>query len=409
MTDYVSILKISLTSLRTNKLRSALTMLGIIIGVSSVITMIAIGNGASESIKGQISSIGGNIIMVVPGSVTSGGMRMGTGSQSTLTKDDAIAIEKECPSVQVSVGVLNGAVQAVAGNQNWSTILYGTTEGYFVAREWNIEVGRLMNEQDEKGAMKVAIVGKTVVENLFMGADPTGQIIRIKKIPFTVIGVLEQKGQSPIGQDQDDAIYIPLATAQKKIFGTRFPGMVRSIVTKARDMDVLSIAEQEINDLLRQRHRISAKQDADFSVRNLTQLMQAAEQSLQTMTILLGAIASISLLVGGIGIMNIMLVSVTERTREIGIRLAVGAKASNIRIQFIIEALILSLIGGAIGVILGIVIAKSISFFAGWATVLTITSVAIAFSFAGLVGIFFGFFPAYKASMLNPIEALRRE
>jgi putative ABC transport system permease protein len=409
MINIPSTLKISIRALWVNKMRSALTMLGMIIGVGAVIAMLAVGTGASEKISKQISSIGSNLIIILPGSTTSGGLRMGMGSQPTLTRDDADAIQRECPAVEHAAPVLNGAAQIVYGNQNWSTGVYGTSPAMLNIREWPLFSGRPFTDQDVRSATKVCLLGQTVVENLFGSIDPIGQVIRIKKIPFTVIGVLERKGQSPQGQDQDDTIYIPVTTAQKKIFGTRFPGMVRSVMVKGKSADDLDAAERQITELLRQRHRIGPKQENDFTVRNLTQIMQVAEQSTKVMTLLLGAIASVSLLVGGIGIMNIMLVSVTERTREIGIRMAVGAKTWDIRLQFIIEALTLSLIGGIIGIIAGISGSKIISTVAGWSTIVSFPSIFLAFGFSGLVGIFFGFYPAYKASLLNPIDALRYE
>jgi putative ABC transport system permease protein len=409
MINVPSTLKISLRALRVNKMRSALTMLGIIIGVGAVIAMLAVGTGASEKISEQISSIGSNLIIILPGSTTSGGLRMGMGSQPTLTRDDAEAIQRESPAVQEVAPILNGAAQIVYGNQNWSTGVTGTTPSMLIIRDWPLASGRGFTEQDIRNATKVAILGQTVVDNLFGNIDPVGQMIRIKKVPFVVIGVLDRKGQSPQGQDQDDTIYIPVTTAQKKIFGTSFPGMVRTIMVKAKSTEDLGPAEQQINELLRQRHHIGPRQDNDFTVRNLTQIMQVAEQSTKVMTLLLGAIASVSLLVGGIGIMNIMLVSVTERTREIGIRMAVGAKTWDIRLQFIIEALTLALIGGIAGILLGVGGSKLLSLFAGWSTVVSTLSVVMAFGFSGLVGIFFGFYPAYKASLLNPIDALRYE
>jgi putative ABC transport system permease protein len=384
-------------------------MLGIIIGVGAVITMLAVGTGASERISQQIASMGSNLIIVLPGSTTSGGLRMGFGSQPTLTKDDAEAILKECPAVSAVAPILNGAAQVVYGNQNWSTGVFGTTPSILEIRDWALHSGRNFTEQDIRSATKVCLLGQTVVDNLFGATDPIGQIIRIKKLPFTIIGVLESKGQSPQGQDQDDTIFIPVTTAQKKIFGTTFPGMVRNIMVQARSAQDLDAAEKQVIALLRQRHHIGQKADNDFSTRNLTQMAQVAEQSTKVMTILLGAIASVSLLVGGIGIMNIMLVSVTERTREIGIRMSVGAKTWDIRLQFIIEALSLSLIGGIVGIILGIAGAKMISAFAGWSTIVSPFAVLMAFGFSGLVGIFFGFYPAYKASLLNPIDALHYE
>jgi putative ABC transport system permease protein len=409
MMNLPSTIKISLRALRVNKMRSALTMLGMIIGVSAVIAMLAVGTGASEKIAQQIASIGSNLMIVLPGSTTSGGLRMGSGSQPTLTKDDADAISRECPAVQDAAPVLNGSAQIVYGNQNWSTGVYGTTPSMLAIRDWPLASGRPFTEQDVRSATKVCLLGQTVVDTLFGNIDPIGQVIRIKKVPFTVIGVLDKKGQSPNGQDQDDTIYIPVTTAQKKIFGTTFPGMVRTIMVQGRTATDLDEAEKQVNELLRQRHHIGSRKDNDFTVRNLTQIMQAAEESTKVMTLLLGAIASVSLLVGGIGIMNIMLVSVTERTREIGIRMSVGAKTWDIRLQFIIEALTLSLIGGIIGIAVGVSGSRIISIVAGWSTIVSFSSIFLAFGFSGLVGIFFGFYPAYKASLLNPIDALRYE
>ncbi len=402
-------LKISLRAIRINKMRSGLTMLGIIIGVGSVIAMLAVGAGAGEKIRQQIASVGSNLLIVLPGSTTSGGLRMGMGTQPTLTHGDAEAIRTDIPGVQEVAPVLHGVAQVVYGNQNWSTGVYGTTPGIFVVRDWSLAEGRIFTDQDIRSAAKVAILGRTVADNLFGASNPVGNIIRIKKVPFTVIGLLSEKGQSMQGQDQDDVVYIPLTTAQKRIFGTPFPGMVRNIGVKVRSAGELEQVEKDITALLRQRHRLGPRDDNDFQVRNLTQMMQAAEQSARVMTLLLGAIASVSLLVGGIGIMNIMLVSVTERTREIGIRMAVGAKTWDIRLQFMIEALTLSLMGGLIGIVLGVGGAELLSMMAGWPIVISTGSIFLAFGFSALVGIFFGFYPAYKASQLNPIEALRYE
>jgi putative ABC transport system permease protein len=409
MINIPSTLRISFRALWVNKMRSALTMLGIIIGVGAVIAMLAVGTGASKQIQQQISTLGSNLIMVVPGATSSGGVRMGAGTQSTLTLGDAEAVLMECPAVSEVAPVLSGVAQIVYGNQNWSTGVTGTTPGMLIVRDWKLSAGRPFTEQDVKSSTKVCLLGQTVVDKLFGGLDPVGQIVRIKKIPFKVIGILEAKGQDPRGQDQDDAIYVPVTTAQKKLFGTSFPGMIRMIMVKAKSTEDLDSAERQINELLRQRHRIGQKQENDFTVRNLTQMMQAAEQSSKVMTMLLGAIASVSLLVGGIGIMNIMLVSVTERTREIGIRMAVGAKTWDIRLQFIIEALTLSFIGGFIGIVAGISTSQIIAELAGWTTLVSPLSILLAFGFSGLVGISFGFYPAYKASLLDPIEALRYE
>jgi putative ABC transport system permease protein len=409
MINIPSTFRISFRALKVNKMRSALTMLGIIIGVGAVITMLAVGTGASKRIADQISSMGSNLLMILPGSTTAGGVRMGAGTQPTLTMGDTEAIRKECPSVQEVAPVLNGVAQVIYGHQNWSTGVVGTTPGMLVVRDWPLSSGRPFTDQDVKNATKVCLLGQSVVDNLFGDMDPVGQSIRIKNLPFMVIGVLARKGQSAQGQDQDDTIYVPVTTAQKKLFGTSFPGMIRIMMVKAKSAEDLTSAERQINDLLKQRHHIGPKQENDFTVRNLTQLMQTAEQSTKVMTLLLGAIASVSLLVGGIGIMNIMLVSVTERTREIGIRMAIGAKTWDIRLQFIIEALTLSLIGGIAGIILGVSGSELISVFAGWSTIISPLSILLAFGFSGLVGIFFGFYPAYKASLLDPIEALRYE
>lgn len=409
MINVPSTIKISLRSLMVNKMRSGLTALGIIIGVGAVITMLAVGGGARQRIADQISSMGSNLLIVMPGSTTSGGVRMGSGTQSTLSTMDADSIQKECSAVLYVAPVLNGTAQVVYGSQNWSTGITGTTPSMLEVRDCGLDSGRPFTVEDVRNAAKVCLLGQTVVDNLFGGMNPIGQDIRIKNVPFTVVGVLERKGQSPNGQDQDDTIYVPVTTAQKKLFGTSFPGMVRIIMVQAKGPQELTTSEKQITELLRQRHHTGQKQDDDFTVRNLTQMMQAAEQSTKVMTLLLGAIASVSLLVGGIGIMNIMLVSVTERTREIGIRMAVGARTWDIRLQFIIEALILSLIGGVLGIIIGVSGSKVLSLAAGWSTIVSLLSILLAFSFSGFIGIFFGFYPAYKASLLDPIEALRYE
>ena len=409
MIDIPSTIRISFRALRVNKMRSALTMLGIIIGVGAVIAMLAVGTGAKQRLGEQLASIGSNLIMIVPGASTAGGVRMGAGTQSTLSIGDAEAIQKDCPAVLYVAPVHSGVAQVVYGNQNWSTSISGTTTNMLSVRDWPLAEGRPFSDEEVKSAAKVCLLGQTVIDNLFGGIDPIGQIIRIKNVPFTVIGVLDTKGQDPGGHDQDDVVYVPVSAAQKKLFGTAFPGMVRMIMVKAKSTEDLAAAEKQMNELLRQRHHIGQKQDDDFTVRNLTQMMQAAEQQTEIMTLLLAAIASVSLLVGGIGIMNIMLVSVTERTREIGIRMAIGAKTWDIRLQFIIEALILSMIGGVAGIIIGISGSEILSMMAGWSTVVSPLSILLAFGFSGLVGIFFGFYPAYKASLLDPIDALRYE
>jgi putative ABC transport system permease protein len=409
MTRLLAGLRIALRALMVNKMRSALTMLGIIIGVSAVIAMIAVGSGAKARIAEQIASMGSNLLIVLSGSSTSGGIRFGTGTVPTLTVDDAKAILAEIPAVKYVAPNLTGVAQVVFGNQNWSTIINGTFPEVLEIRNWSLASGRPFTQQDIDGATKVCLLGKTVAENLFGGIDPIGQIVRIKKVPFTVVGVLASKGQSTYGTDQDDTIFVPLTTAQKRLFGMQFPGMVRAIAVQAREPEVMKEVESQITALLRQRHRIQPNQDNDFSVRNLTEVMSSAEQSASVMSLLLGAIASISLIVGGIGIMNIMLVSVTERTREIGIRIAVGAKGRDILLQFLIESLVLSLIGGAMGIGIGIAGTLILSTFTQWPTLFSIQAVLLAFLFSGSVGVFFGFYPARKASLLNPIEALHYE
>ncbi|MDA8086849.1 MAG: ABC transporter permease [Nitrospiraceae bacterium] len=401
--------KLALRALKANKMRTLLTMLGIIIGVAAVIAMLAVGTGVTQKITEQISSMGSNLLIVLPGSTTSGGIRMGAGTQPTLTSGDAQAIQEGAPSVDAVAPVLSGTAQVIYGHQNWSTGVVGTTPSMLTVRDWPIAQGRGFLGADVQNATKVCLLGQTVVDNLFGDEDPIGKNIKIKDLPFTVIGVLAAKGQSVMGQDQDDTIMVPLTTAQRKLFGTAFPGMIRIMMVKARSTGELDNAQSQITDILRQRHHIGPKEDDDFTVRNLTQIMQTAEQSTKIMTLLLGAIASISLLVGGIGIMNIMLVSITERTREIGIRMAIGAKTWDIRFQFLMEAFIMSMIGGIVGIAMGVTASAVLSKIAGWPGIVSPFSIFLAFGFSGAVGVFFGFYPAYKASLLNPIDALRYE
>jgi putative ABC transport system permease protein len=402
-------LRIAFKALGRNKMRSGLTMLGIIIGVGAVIAMIAIGSGAKARIQEQIASMGSNLLIVLSGSATSGGFRWGSGSVPTLTVEDAKAIASELSAVKYAAPVLQGVTQVVYGNQNWSTITFASTPEALLIRDWPVARGRAFTQSDLEGAAKVCLLGQTVVENLFGDIDPVGQVVRIKQFPFTLVGVLSIKGQTTWGQDQDDVIYVPLTTGQRLLFGQQFPGMVRSISVQATGPDTMNLAEDQITQLLRQRHRLRPYQDNDFTVRNLTEALSTAEESARVMSLLLGAIASISLLVGGIGIMNIMLVSVTERTREIGIRMAVGARGRDILYQFLIEALVLSLIGGLIGIVIGVGASKLISQFFKWPTLISVNALFLSFSFAGGVGIFFGFYPARKAAKLDPIEALRYE
>ncbi len=405
----LSSLKVALRALRINKMRSFLTMLGIIIGVGAVIVMVAIGSGAREMISQQIASMGSNLIMVVPGATTAGGARMGLGSVSTLTSDDAKAIKDECPAVKEVAPTWGGVTQVVYGNQNWNTSVTGTTPSFFDIRDWPLGSGRNFIEPEISGAVKVAVLGQSVVDNLFGTENPLGQIIRIKKVPFSVVGVLAKKGPSPRGDDQDDVVYIPLTTSQKKVFGSSLPKTVRIILVQAQALELMAEAESQVNDLLKQRHRTQGGQLPDFTVRNLTELMAAAEESARIMSLLLGSIALVSLLVGGIGIMNIMLVSVTERTREIGIRMAVGARGTDILFQFLTESIVLSMVGGLIGVVLGVIGAKVMASFSGWNVLISYGALLLSFSFAAAVGIFFGFYPAHKASRLNPIDALHYE
>ena len=398
-------------ALRVNKLRSALTMLGIIIGVAAVIAMVGVGAGAQARVAEQIQSLGSNLIIVLSGSVTSSGIRLGTGSQLTISEDDSTAIAREVPLVQASAPSVRGTAQVVYGNLNWATVIQGVTQDYFEAREWPVTDGRAINPEDVEGATKIALLGQTTALNLFGESEPLGQIIRIKKVPFTVVGVLSRKGQNSWGQDQDDVILIPISTAKKKVLGVSQanPRAVGSISIKVRADEDMAEAENQIRALLRQRHRLQPFQDDDFWLRNLSEVLQTQEESSKVMTYLLAAIASVSLLVGGIGIMNIMLVSVTERTREIGLRMAVGARRRHILLQFLIEAITLSLIGGIIGIALGLGGSRAISYFAEWRTLVAPESIVIAFGFAAGIGIFFGFYPARKASRLDPIEALRYE
>jgi len=404
-------MRIALNALRVNKMRSALTMLGIIIGVAAVITMIAVGGGAQARVEEQIKSLGSNLIIVLSGSVTSGGVRLGSGSQLTLSEEDAYAIQREIPEVQASAPTLRGSAQIVAGNTNWSTVIMGITPEFLEARQWEIASGKSIEPADLAGATKVALLGTTVANALFLDSDPVGQTIRIRKVPFTVIGVLAKKGQSLQGQDQDDIILMPISTARKRVLGATQAKQrsIGAIAVKIREGEDLGEAERQIKNLMRQRHRLQPGQDDDFSVRNLSEVLATQEQSSKVLALLLAAVASVSLFVGGIGIMNIMLVSVTERTREIGLRMAVGARGRDILAQFLVEAVTLSLVGGLLGIVAGAIGSFAIGQLADWRTELSPGSVVLAVGFAAGVGVFFGFYPARKASRLLPIEALRYE
>jgi len=409
MSTFLQSLLIAVRALRVNKMRALLTMLGIIIGIAAVIIMVAIGAGASKMISDQISSIGSNLLLVLPGSTTSGGLRSGAGTTQTLTYDDAKAIKAECPSVEAVAPTVRGSGQVVYGNQNWSTVINGVTPEVITVRDWTLVAGRNLTQSDVDGATKNCLIGQTVADNLFGAEDPVGKIIRIKKIPFTVVGLLGRKGQSPQGQDQDDVIYVPLRTAQRKLLGSQFPNTVGAMMVQAKSSEVLKKAEEEVKALLNQRHRIGPSREVDYTVRNLSEILAVSEQSSKVMSMLLGAVASISLVVGGIGIMNIMLVSVTERTREIGIRIAIGAKRRDILLQFLTEAVLLTTFGGIIGMVLGVAGARAVAALVGWPTLIAVDTIVIAFAFSAGVGVFFGFYPARKAASLNPIEALRYE
>jgi putative ABC transport system permease protein len=388
-------LSIALQALRVNKLRSGLTMLGIIIGVAAVIVMIAVGSGAQARVKEQIAGLGSNLMILWAGSVTTAGVRGGTGTAQTLVEEDAWAVMREISEIQVAAPTQRGSGQIVWGNTNWLAAIVGATPEYC----------------EISSAGKVAIVGQTVARELFGETDPVDQIIRIRGVPFTVIGLLERKGQSMMGQDQDDIVIMPLSTARNKIFGALQGriGRVSSIFIKSREGVDMKEAEEKVRDLLRQRHRLSGNTPDDFSLRNLTEILQAQEAASKVMAILLAAVASVSLLVGGIGIMNIMLVSVTERTREIGLRLAVGARSKDILSQFLVEAITLSTIGGVLGILLGALGTWLVAELAEWPVQLSVLSVILAVGFSAVIGIFFGYYPARKASAMQPIQALRYE
>ena len=411
MNKLIASIRIALRALQVNRTRSALTMLGIIIGVAAVIAMVGVGAGATARIQAQIQSIGSNLIMVSPGSLSSNGVRLGSGAMASLTEDDATAIAAECPSVSAVSPTVRGGVQVVYGNSNWATNAQGVTPDYMTIRDATMLYGQFFTAEDVDAAAKVAVLGETVAQNLFGDSDPTGQVVIIKNVPFTVAGVLTPKGQSPTGQDQDDVILLPISTAVQKVIGANKANAkaVSSLMVQAIGPQAMDQALQEVTELLRERHRILPGLEDDFTVRNLTEVFAAQESSAQVMSILLGAIASVSLIVGGIGIMNIMLVSVTERTREIGLRQAVGAKTRDILSQFLVEAVTLSVLGGIIGIIIGLTASLLISHFAHWSTQVSMLSILTSFLFSALVGVFFGYYPARKAAFLNPIEALRYE
>jgi len=403
------VFRTAISSLWANKTRSILTMLGVVIGVGAVIAMIAVGNGASGQMQGVISSMGVNLIMIRPGTPSSSGVRMSVGSGGRLTLSDINAIAEECWSIGAVAPIATTGAQVIFENKNWSTQVNGTTEGFFGIRDYRLDKGRLLDDVDERSAAKVAVLGSTVARELFGGADPIGHSIRIRNIPFEVVGVLASKGQSAMGPDQDDVIVVPITTAQRRLSRSALPDTINMAFVQARDSSMISSAMNEITGLLRQRHRIPPGGDDDFTIGNMTDIINSLSTMTRVMTLLLGSVASISLVVGGIGIMNIMLVSVTERTREIGIRMAIGARAFDIRIQFLLEAMLLSLMGGIIGILLGWGASFGVSQVLKWPTAVSGGAVTLAAGFSCFVGVFFGFYPAWKASMLRPIDALRFE
>ncbi len=401
----------ALRSLRANVLRSVLTALGIIIGVGAVIIMVSIGAGARQSVDKLIESVGSNLIIVSPGSSRNRGARGGAGSRPTITWDDAIAIESETPGVYLAASSARGSGQIVLGNSNWATDIQGIVPGYLTVRNWQVESGRGFTEDDITSATKVIVLGQTIIDELFDGQDPIGETVRLQRVPFEVIGTLVGKGQSSFGNDQDDVVFIPLSTAKQRVLGGRYLGgrTVGQISIQARSADLVGDVEERVTELLRQRHGLRETQDDDFRVRNISELLSAREESSRVMAWLLAAVASVSLVVGGIGIMNIMLVSVTERTREIGLRMAVGARGRDVLAQFLIEATALSLVGGLIGIAIGVGGSMLVADLAQWPLQLNLRTMLMAAAFAAIVGVFFGFYPARKASRLDPIDALRYE
>jgi putative ABC transport system permease protein len=406
--DLLNIIRVAFRALQRNKMRAALTMLGIIIGVSAVVAMVSIGQGAQATVQAQIDSIGTNLLFVTAGAQNVGGVRSGTGDTgtNTLTVDDLEAIKREVPTVSMLTPTVNARGQLVAGNMNWNTSIQGVSEEYPEVRKWTIQSGAFFTETDVRTAARVLVVGQTIADNLFAGMDPVGQTIRVQNLPFRVVGVMARKGQDPQGRDQDDTAFTPYTTVQKKILGS--PRLQIAYVS-AVSPDATYTAQQQISELLRQRHKLGPNEPDDFTVRNMSDIAQAANETNNTMTMLLACIAGVSLLVGGIGIMNIMLVSVTERTREIGIRMAIGARSSAVRSQFLIESVVLSLTGGLFGILLGVAVSISIPRMLGWPTLISSMSIIGSVIFSAAVGIFFGYYPARKAAALDPIEALRYE
>ncbi len=401
-----SLLRVAFKSIAKNKMRSLLTMLGIIIGVAAVITMVAIGAGAQQQIQQQINSLGTNLIIVFPGASRQGGVSMGGGTGTRLSIEDVEKLKREAQLLTGVSPIVRAGVQAVGGIGNWNTSAQGVAVDYLEIRQWPLVSGEFFTSADVRGQAKVCVIGQTIVTNLFPDQDPVGQQLRLRNVPFRIIGVLAEKGQSAAGLDQDDAILVPYTTALYRLSGWRF---IQQILCSAVAEDQLTAAQEEIRTLLREAHKLQEGDDDDFTIRNQTDLASAAQETTRIMTLLLASIASVSLLVGGIGIMNIMLVSVTERTREIGIRMAIGARGSDILVQFLVEAVALSLSGGVLGIGAGFLGRYLVVAFSDWSPVISIPTVFLAFGFSGAVGIFFGFYPARKAASLNPIEALRYE
>jgi len=410
--NWLAALRTAWRALASNTLRSILTMLGIIIGVGAVITMIAVGNGATERVQAQMKGLGSNIMLVVPGGVSQAGVRLGAQTRQRLTEEDALAIAVEIPEVQVAAPTSRASGQLVSGNTNWGTTIYGVTNDFLEARDWSLQSGRIFDQAEIAGSAKVAWVGATVARELFGEQDPVDQVVRVRGVPMKIIGVLASKGQNSMGQDQDDVLMMPISTLRNRIWGgdaTSRLKRVGTILVKVREGENMKAVEENIKDLLRQRFKVPPGTDDPFNVRNLTEILQAQEEASRIMTLLLAAVAGISLIIGGIGIMNIMLVSVTERTREIGLRMAVGARPADILAQFLIEAVTLSLMGGAVGVLLGGLATWGVGALAGWQVSMSVGAIALAVGFSALVGVFFGFYPARRAAHLLPIQALRYE